>query len=156
MIDAPRIDGPLPETGIFGVGCASEIPQVQLVCVVQDGFLHAPPIHTKPPVQSEFNVQDVLQPVGGRCGVGVGVGVAVGVGVTVPVGVGVAVGVGVRVGVGVGVEVTVLVGVGTDVLPQLESAWQIVGDMPAGVHTPSLIHVPLIVQKYGLVHTPVN
>ncbi len=129
MIDAPRIEKPEPETGIFGVGWASATVQTQSVCDVHDAFLHEPPIHTNPLVQSVFSVQVLLQPTGGigvgvgvdvisrvavgeGVAVGLGVGVAVGEGVAVGLGVGVAVGEGVAVGVGVGVTVPVGVGVG--------------------------------------------
>jgi len=61
MMEAPRIEKPEPETGIFGVGCAWATTQRQSVCEVQDGLRHAPPIHTKPLVQSVLSVQELLQ-----------------------------------------------------------------------------------------------
>lgn len=70
-MNAPRIDGP-PETGIFGVGRASATGQTQLVSEVQDAFLHDPPIHTSPLIQSVLSVHELLQP---TVVVGVGVGV---------------------------------------------------------------------------------
>lgn len=151
------MEGPVPETGIFGVGVAVGVVHEQLACVVHDGFLHMPstqdkpvaqsvlmvhdalhpaagggvgvgvtytishwqfvlsvhaefrqalPTHTRPPAQSAFTVQVLLQL--DNCGVGVGVGVAVGVGVGVGVAVGVGVGVFVGVSVGVGVFPSVM------------------------------------------------
>jgi hypothetical protein len=60
-MEAPRIEKPDPDTGILGVGCALAMTQVQFVCAVQDGFLHAPPIQTNPDAQSVFSVHDILQ-----------------------------------------------------------------------------------------------
>ena len=61
MMKAPRTDGPDPETGILGVGCAWATAQTQLVSDVQDGLRHAPPIHTNPAAQSVLSVQELLQ-----------------------------------------------------------------------------------------------
>ncbi len=121
IIEAPRTDGPEPETGTFGVGAAPApaVRQRQLACEVQVEFLHAPPIHTSCAAQSVFTVQDWLH--AATCAIcnWVGVGVAVGYGVDVGVGVGllytiigVAVGYGVDVGAGVAVGVGDSVGVG--------------------------------------------
>jgi len=71
IIEAPRTDGPDPETGIFGVGAAATT-QRQLVCDVQEELRHSPPMQTNPPAQSVLSVQVALQPDGG---IGVGVGV---------------------------------------------------------------------------------
>lgn len=117
IIEAPRTDEPVPETGIFGVGWTYDVLQIQSACDVQDELRHAPPIQTSPPEQSVFSVQELLQDawgVGVDVGVelyGVGVGVCVGIPVGVGVGIGVCVGVGVTVPVGVGVGVRVGVSV---------------------------------------------
>lgn len=102
----PRTPGPLPDTGIMGVGVGSS--QLQLDCCVQEGFRQKPLEQLSPERQPESFVQDWLQPK--RDGVGVGVSVGVGVGVELG-GVGVAVGVPVDVGVPAGVVVRVGVGV---------------------------------------------
>jgi hypothetical protein len=60
-MEAPRIDRPDPETGIFGVGAAAATTQIQSPCEVQDGLRHAPPIHTNPAAQSVLSVQELLQ-----------------------------------------------------------------------------------------------
>ena len=67
IMEATRVEKPDPDTGIFGVGCARVMTQVQLVCAVQDGFLHTPPIQTNPEVQSVLSVHDLLQPAATSC-----------------------------------------------------------------------------------------
>lgn len=74
IIDAPRTDGPVPATGVCGVGAVVVITvHVQFVLSVQLAFRHAFSIHTNPDVQSELTVHALLQP--DKFGVGVGVGV---------------------------------------------------------------------------------
>jgi hypothetical protein len=108
-----------------------------------------PPIHTNPPVQSVFNVQELLQPAGGSGGV-VGVlyaiGVDVGVGYGVHVGAGVHVGTGVNVGVGVpvGIGVSVGVGVGVDVGTGVDVGVGV--SMPVGVG----VGVPIVMVNCSL------
>lgn len=69
---APRMENPVPETGIFGVGWAADATgQTQLVSEVQDALRHMPPTQTSPSVQSALSVQELLQPAGGT-GVAVG------------------------------------------------------------------------------------
>ena len=129
MIDIPKTPGPIPATGICGVGrgvgeaCASGRdvgvgvlaipPQTQSDCSTHEAFLHAPSLqvrllgHSLSDAQTalhwDMGVGDVL---GGDVGVsdGVPVGVLVGVLVGVDDGVGVSVGVIDPVGVGVGLD----------------------------------------------------
>src|SRR5689334_3770944 len=117
IIDTPKTLGPVPDTGILGVGAGVVSVQAQFAWVEQEGFLHDPSIQTNPLEQSVLSVQALLQLAAVWAGVGVAVGlttVCLGVGVGVDVGVGV--GVAVAVGVGVGVAVFVGVGVGEPVL----------------------------------------
>lgn len=73
MTDAPNIEGPVPATGVFGVGATvAAISQVQLVFSVQFALRHDPPSHISPERQSAFIVQPLLQLAKGR-GVGVDV-----------------------------------------------------------------------------------
>ena len=139
ITDAPKTDGPLPVTGVLGVGVATV--HVQVVLSVQEGLRHDPEIQTSPEEQSVLTVHPLLHEE--RTGVGVGVALAheqlllsVQLGFrqelltqtspllqslltvqvllhpTVDVGVGVGVLLGVLVGVFVGVPDTTFVGVG--------------------------------------------
>lgn len=71
MTVAPRTDGPVPETGTFGVG-ASATGHEQPACSVHDGFRQAPSTQARPDAQSLFIVHPWLHEDTGVSGVGVG------------------------------------------------------------------------------------
>mgnify|MGYP001597354278 FL=1 len=137
MIDIPKTPGPIPATGICGVGrgvgeaCASGRdvgvgvlaipPQIQSDCSTHEAFLHAPSLQVRLLGHSLSDAQTALHwdmGVGDTPGGNVGVTVAVAKGVPVGVFVGVEVGVWVGVDDGVPVSVGVIdpvgVGVGLD------------------------------------------